>query len=74
MMFSVSFFKFMVLLFPLWVAAVSIVILLTARTPDSPAPAEPTAGVWYARAAARLGGRICDTMTGGSDRTRGREG
>ena len=34
---SVSFFRFVVLLFPLWVAAVSIVILLTARVPDEPA-------------------------------------
>ena len=31
MLLSVSFFRFVVLLFPLWVAAVSIVILLTAR-------------------------------------------
>ena len=34
MLFSVSFFKIVVLLFPLWVAAVSIVILLTAA-PDA---------------------------------------
>ncbi len=34
MLLSVSFFRFVVLLFPLWVAAVSIVILLTARVPD----------------------------------------
>jgi hypothetical protein len=46
MLLSVSFFRFVVLLFPLWVAAVSIVILLTARMPDGaegqatpPAPA-----------------------------------
>ena len=37
MLFSVSFFKFVVLLFPLWVAAVSIVILLTARVPEGQA-------------------------------------
>ncbi len=39
MLFSVSFFRFVVLLFPLWVAAVSIVILRTARVPDEPATA-----------------------------------
>ncbi len=33
MLFGVSFFKIVVLLFPLWVAAVSIVILFTARRP-----------------------------------------
>jgi hypothetical protein len=32
---SVSFFKLLVLLFPLWVAAISIVILATARAPDT---------------------------------------
>ena len=37
MLLSVSFYRFVVLLFPLWVAAVSIVILLTARVPDEPA-------------------------------------
>ena len=42
MLFSVSFFKFVVLLFPLWVAAVSIVILLTARTAEAE-QAQPTA-------------------------------
>jgi hypothetical protein len=35
MLFGVSFFKFVVLLFPLWVAAVSIVILFTARVPEA---------------------------------------
>ncbi len=35
MLFSVSFFKIVVLLFPLWVAAVSIVILFTDRVPDT---------------------------------------
>jgi hypothetical protein len=39
MLFSVSFFKIVVLLFPLWVAAVSLVILFTARTPDPGRPA-----------------------------------
>ena len=34
MLLSVSFFKLVVLLFPLWVAAVSLVILFTARVPD----------------------------------------
>ncbi len=34
MLLSVSFFRFVVLLFPLWVAAVSVVILLTSRVPD----------------------------------------
>ena len=34
MLLSVSFFRFVVLLFPLWVAAVSMVILLTSRVPD----------------------------------------
>ncbi len=34
MLFSVSFFKIVVLLFPLWVAAVSLVILFAARVPD----------------------------------------
>jgi hypothetical protein len=38
MLFSVSFFKLTVLLFPLWVAAVSIVILFTARVPDAALP------------------------------------
>jgi hypothetical protein len=38
MLFSVSFFKIVVLLFPLWVAAVSLVILFTVRTPDSGPP------------------------------------
>jgi hypothetical protein len=38
MLLSVSFFKFVVLLFPLWVAAVSIVILFTARLPDASRP------------------------------------
>ena len=38
MLFSVSFFKLVVLLFPLWVAAVSIVILVTARMPDGYRP------------------------------------
>ena len=40
MLLSVSFFRFVVLLFPLWVAAVSIVILLARPTPDAePVPA-----------------------------------
>ena len=40
MLLSVSFFRFVVLLFPLWVAAVSIVILLARPTPDAePLPA-----------------------------------
>ncbi len=38
MLFSVSFFKIVVLLFPLWVAAVSLVILFTARVPDAYRP------------------------------------
>jgi hypothetical protein len=44
MLFSVSFFKLVVLLFPLWVAAVSIVILVTARMPDGyrPSSGRPT--------------------------------
>jgi len=33
---SVSFFKLLVLLFPLWVAVISIVILTTSRVPDHP--------------------------------------
>jgi len=36
MLLSVSFYRFVVLLFPLWVAAVSLVILFTARVPDEP--------------------------------------
>jgi len=40
MLLSVSFFHFVVLLFPLWVAAVSVVILLTRHAPDAePRPA-----------------------------------
>ena len=40
MLLSVSFFRFVVLLFPLWVVAVSLVILLTPRLPDrEPLPA-----------------------------------
>jgi hypothetical protein len=35
MLLSVSFFKLVVLLFPVWVAAVSLVILFTARLPDA---------------------------------------
>ena len=44
MLFSVSFFKIVVLLFPLWVAAVSLVILFTAQVPDAypPSAAAPT--------------------------------
>jgi hypothetical protein len=38
LLFSISYFKAFVLLFPAWVAAVSIVILVTARVPDEPAP------------------------------------
>ena len=38
MLFSVSFFRIVVLLFPLWVAAVSLVILFTARVPDTARP------------------------------------
>jgi hypothetical protein len=35
MLLSVSFFRFVVLLFPLWVAAVSVAILLSRRDPDA---------------------------------------
>ncbi len=38
MLLTVSFFKLVVVLFPLWVAAVSLVILFTARAPDSEQP------------------------------------
>jgi hypothetical protein len=41
MLFAVSFFKLVVVLFPLWVAAVSIVILLTGRAPEADR-AQPT--------------------------------
>ena len=40
MLLSVSFFKLVVLLFPLWVGAVSLVILFTDRLPDAE-PGEP---------------------------------
>jgi len=43
MLFSVSFFKFVVLLFPLWVAAVSIVVLFTARLSSDQAVPTPGA-------------------------------
>ena len=45
MLFSVSFFKLTVLLFPLWVAAVSIVILFTARVPEADGPGGGAANV-----------------------------
>jgi hypothetical protein len=38
LLFSVAFFQPLVLLFPLWVGLVSVVILLSDRVPDEPAP------------------------------------
>ena len=53
MLFSVSFYKLTVLLFPLWVAAVSVVILLPDRRRRSAPLAEPGRTTTHSRPARR---------------------